>query len=93
MGSVVFPILKQIYGGETNDKSAEQAWRTSFVVPTALAFIVAFSILSFCDDSPKGDYRSRVRAQEIMIASPCNSLLAGFANWNAWALMLQYACW
>ena len=93
MGSVVFPILKHIYGGPTHEKSAEQAWRTSFVVPSALAILVAFAIVNFCDDSPKGDYRSRVRAQEITIASPCNSLFSGFANWNAWALMLQYSCW
>lgn len=93
MGSVVFPILKQIYGGPSNEESAEQAWRTSFVVPTVIAIIVAFAIVYFCDDSPKGDYRSRVRAQEITITSPCNSFLAGFANWNAWALMFQYACW
>ena len=70
MGSVVFPLLKYAYGGESNENSAEQAWRTSFVVPAVLAIAVAFAIIFFCDDSPKGDYRARVRAQEVMIASP-----------------------
>lgn len=93
MGSVVFPLLKHAFGGDSNEESAEQAWRTSFVVPSFFAVVVAIAIISYCDDSPKGDYRSRVRAQEIPISSPCNSLFSGFANWNAWALMLQYACW
>eukprot|EP00562_Extubocellulus_spinifer_P002349 CAMPEP_0178484870 /NCGR_PEP_ID=MMETSP0696-20121128/7978_1 /TAXON_ID=265572 /ORGANISM="Extubocellulus spinifer, Strain CCMP396" /LENGTH=928 /DNA_ID=CAMNT_0020112443 /DNA_START=199 /DNA_END=2985 /DNA_ORIENTATION=+ len=92
MGSVIFPLLKYAYGGDSNENSAEQAWRTSFVFPAVLAIGVAIGIILLCDDSPKGDYRARVRAQEVMIASPCDSLNAAILNWNAWALMFQYSC-
>ena len=91
MGSALFPLFKIFYGYEDSD-SSELAWRTVFVIPAVFSLLAAYTIVYHCDDSPKGDYRERVRQQEITVVSPTASLCAACQNWNVWILLLQYAC-
>ena len=98
MGSALFPLFKIFFKSEDDDdpndgdNSSELAWRTVFVVPAVVSLVVSFVIVFFCDDSPKGAYRERVRQQEIMVVSPIASLCAAGQNWNVWVLLIQYAC-
>ena len=98
MGSVLFPLFKIFYGAEDEDgtsdgmNSSELAWRTVFVVPAVVALVTSYVIVFHCDDSPKGDYRERVRQQEIMVVNPAASLCTTFMNTNVLVLLLQYAC-
>lgn len=98
MGSALFPLFELIFSyedsGDPEDatNSSELAWRTVFIVPTFLSLLTAYIIVYHADDSPKGDYRSRVRQQEIMVVSPSASLCAACQNWNVWILLMQYAC-
>ncbi|CAB9497571.1 affinity nitrate transporter 2 [Seminavis robusta] len=98
MGSALFPLFKLFFSHEDTDdpsdgtNSSEMAWRTVFVVPALVSLITAYTIAYHCDDSPKGDYRERVRQQEIMVVSPSASLCAAAQNYNVWLLLLQYAC-
>ena len=98
-GSVLSPLFELIYS--TNDKdegpisdmsSSELAWRTVFVVPSLVSLVAAYVIVYHCDDSPKGDYRERVRQQEISVVSPTTSLCAACQNLNVLILVFQYAC-
>lgn len=97
MGSVLFPLFELIFSYENDDdpqdgtNSSEVAWRTVFVIPTLLSLLTAYVIIYHADDSPKGDYRERVRQQEIMVVSPTASLCAAAQNWNVWILLIQYA--
>lgn len=97
MGSVLFPLFELIFSYENEDdphdgtNSSELAWRTVFVIPTLLSLFTAYVIVYHADDSPKGDYRERVRQQEIMVVSPMASLCAAAQNWNVWILLIQYA--
>lgn len=92
MGSALFPLFRVFYGWDDSD-SQELAWRTVCVVPAVFSLAVAYVILYHCDDSPKGDYRERVRQQEITVVNPIASLCATAQNRNVWILLLQYgAC-
>lgn len=97
MGSALFPLFKLFFAAEDNDgddgmTSSEMAWRTVFVVPALLALVTAVVIVVYSDDSPKGDYRLRVRTQEIMVVSPIQSLCSTAHKRNTVILFIQYAC-
>lgn len=100
MGSALFPLFQLIFeighdeedGPDDGMSKSELAWRTVFVVPSLVALVTAYVVAYHCDDSPKGDYRERVRQQEISIVSPSASLCYAFQNWNVWILLFQYAC-
>lgn len=91
MGSALFPLFK-LFFGDDDSHSREMAWRTVFVVPAVVSLIASYVIWAHCDDSPKGDYRERVRQQEITVVSPTASLCAAAQNWNVVVLLIQYAC-
>ena len=91
MGSVLFPLFTLFFSGDDSERR-ELAWRTVFVVPAVISLIAAYVIWAYCDDSPKGDYRERVRQQEITVVSPTASLCAAAQNWNVVVLLIQYAC-
>lgn len=91
MGSALFPLFKLFYGGDDSERS-ELAWRTVFVVPAVVSLVASYVIWAYCDDSPKGDYRERVRQQEITVVSPTASLCAAAQNRNVMVLLIQYAC-
>jgi len=96
MGSVLFPLFKEIFKGEDQDgddmTSAEMAWRTVFVVPALIAFIAGYVYLYHCDDSPKGDFTELIRQQQIEMVSPFMALFSAIQNRNVVLLLVQYAC-
>jgi NNP family nitrate/nitrite transporter-like MFS transporter len=99
MGSALFPLFEVMYSIDDNEDgpvsgmpSSELAWRTVFVVPSIISLVTAYVIVYHCDDSPKGDYRERVRQQEISVVSPSTSLCVACENWNVWILLFQYSC-
>lgn len=103
MGSVFFPLLKNAYahssfvntdnsGFNDEDRSAELAWRTVFIIPAIMAFIMSFYCMEFTDDCPKGDYRKRIKTQEISYTPAYAALINVLSRWNVWVLFLQYAC-
>ena len=61
MGSALFPLFQLIFSYEDGDDpdggttSAELAWRTVFVIPTALSLVTAYIIVYHADVSPKGE--------------------------------------
>jgi len=104
MGSFLFPLLRLMYGGhgfvyENDDAapaedntSSELAWRTVFIVPAVLSIGTALLIVFYCDDSPTGSYRERIRIEALVVSSPTESLYKAARNRNSWILALQYAC-
>ena len=105
IGSALFPLFQWFYRGADedvtgqesdgtvgNDASSELAWRTVFVVPAILSIVTALIIVCYCDDSPKGSYRDRIRAENMIMTTPMDSLRRAVKNWNVWILSLQYAC-
>ncbi|CAB9497472.1 affinity nitrate transporter 2 [Seminavis robusta] len=97
MGSALFPLLRWFFRGRDEDEdddalSSELAWRTVFVVPALLSIATALMILLYCDDSPKGSYRDRIKSESLTKASPMESLKKSARNWNVWILTFQYAC-
>jgi len=87
MGSVLFPLFKLIYGG-----NSEQAWRAVCVVPAAAAFITGIILFSFRDDCPKGNYAQLKMNGSMPPVSAAASFRSGSSNLNSWLLSLQYGC-
>jgi len=92
MGSVLFPLFKWMYGGESNPASAEKAWRSVSIVPAVLSLLTALLIFRFSDDSPKGNYDKRKRLNLMPPVSALSSLCDAVKNVNTWILFIQYGC-
>ena len=87
MGSVLFPMFKAIYGGDS-----EKAWRTVAVVPAVVAFGSGIMIYLISDDAPKGNYADMKKHGTMPEVSAAASFRQGAWNFNTWVLYLQYAC-
>ena len=87
VGSLLFPMLKAIYGG-----NAEKAWRTACVVPAILGLVTSFSVIKFSDDCPTGNYSKLKKSNKMENVSAVSSLKDGALNLNTWLLFIQYAC-
>lgn len=89
MGSVLFPLFKQIFSGSENP--AESAWRTVCIVPAVVAFCTAIAIFFISDDAPTGNYSDLKKNGSMPEISAAASFRSGAFNFNTWILFLQYA--
>jgi NNP family nitrate/nitrite transporter-like MFS transporter len=87
MGSILFPLFKVIYDG-----NSEKAWRTVCVVPAVVVFFTGVTVYVISDDSPKGNYKDLKKHGSMPEVSAAASFRAGAVNFNSWLLFLQYAC-
>jgi NNP family nitrate/nitrite transporter-like MFS transporter len=87
VGSLIFPLLKVVYGG-----SAEKAWRTACVVPAFLGLVTSYSVIKYSDDSPTGNYSKLKKENKMQEVSAMSSLKDGVLNINTWLIFIQYAC-
>mmetsp|Transcript_30135 Transcript_30135/g.73228 ORF Transcript_30135/g.73228 Transcript_30135/m.73228 type:complete len:487 (+) Transcript_30135:288-1748(+) len=87
MGSLLFPLFKVIYNGDS-----EKAWRTVSVVPAVVAFGIGVMIYFISDDAPKGNYNELKKHGVMSEVSAAKSFRAGALNINTWLLFIQYAC-
>ena len=58
MGRILFPIFRDYYEG-----SAEQAWRTSCIIPDSVAFVWGCFMPFIADDAPMGNYADMKKVQ------------------------------
>lgn len=86
MGSVLFPIFREIYG------DSEKAWRTVCVIPAIVAFCHGIALYKFSDDAPKGNYSDLKKHGNMPEISAAASFRTGAVNFNTWILFIQYAC-
>lgn len=87
MGSVLFPLFKLIYGGDST-----KAWRTVSVVPAVITFATGIIVYFISDDAPKGNYTELKKHGNMPEVSAAASFRSGALNLNTWILFLQYAC-
>jgi len=87
MGSIIFPILKNLYDG-----SAEKAWRTACVFPAVIGLITAVCVIKYTDDSPSGNYSKMKKQKTMENVNARKSFQKGANNANTWLLFVQYAC-
>eukprot|EP00544_Gedaniella_sp_CCMP2646_P007052 CAMPEP_0202481206 /NCGR_PEP_ID=MMETSP1361-20130828/883_1 /ASSEMBLY_ACC=CAM_ASM_000849 /TAXON_ID=210615 /ORGANISM="Staurosira complex sp., Strain CCMP2646" /LENGTH=823 /DNA_ID=CAMNT_0049108703 /DNA_START=20 /DNA_END=2492 /DNA_ORIENTATION=- len=104
MGSLLFPLLKIVYGGEgwsraqrTHEDqdyatSSDLAWRTSCVVPALMCLIMTYFVIFKADDCPKGNYIKRNREGFMPPVSATKSVIVGMHDFNTWILFIQYGC-
>jgi NNP family nitrate/nitrite transporter-like MFS transporter len=92
MGSVIFPILKYAFGGDSNPNAAEQAWRIAFVFPATLGLIMGSLCWKYSDDCPKGNYIKREKQNLRAPVSAFLSLTSACWEFNTWIFVVQYAC-
>lgn len=87
MGTLLFPLFKNIYGG-----NAEKAWRTVCVIPAFVTFVTGIVGCYISDDAPKGNYTEMKKHGSMPEVSAGASLRHGAVNFNSWLLFFHYAC-
>ncbi|KAL7561699.1 hypothetical protein ACA910_016461 [Epithemia clementina (nom. ined.)] len=87
MGSVLFPLFKVFYDG-----NSEKAWRTVCVVPAVVAFASGIMVYYVSDDAPKGNYSDLKKHGVMPLVSATQSFRKGAVNLNTWLLFVQYGC-
>ena len=92
IGSILLPLFKVIYGETDPSEPAEKSWRTVCVVPGFICCVLAFCLVRYSDDCPKGNYRKRKRLGLMPSVSAGKSLQAASRDRNTWLLIFQYAC-
>ena len=97
MGSVLFPLFKLIYketgdDTDTEDASADRAWRTVCVVPAIFSLVMAFLVIKYSDDSPKGNYKKLQRLRLMPNVEAKKVLKAAASDYNTWLLAFHYGC-
>lgn len=93
MGSALFPLFKLIYGesGLQDDEDvSSRAWRTVCIAPAILSFSMAFFIIKYSDDSPKGNYMKLKRLGLMPKVEAVKALKEASRNYNTWILFIQY---
>lgn len=85
-------------------RASELAWRTVLVIPAVAAIVMAWVVVRYSDDTPKGCVRKRRRAQQPQPQlhppqsqsesrpSWSDNLWRGMRSRNTWVLFVQYAC-
>lgn len=86
VGSLLFPLFKVIYDGDS-----EKAWRTVCVVPAFVTVVVAILLYLFSDDAPKGNYTELKKHGAMPEVSAAASFRSGSRNINTWIMFVQYA--
>lgn len=117
MGSLLFPLVKILYGGKCfgtcsdghvdddavqleYDRPSDLAWRTIMVFPALLSCIMAYVVLRYGDDTPKGNVNYlNAGIQNISHPVPESPLVnmwanirKGATNLNTFLLSFQYGC-
>lgn len=100
MGSIVFPLFKKMYGDEGSatvgeegfDRASDFAWRAACVVPAFFCLVMAFVVVKYSDDSPKGNYKKRKRQGNMPAVSTTANIKVAASNLNTWILFVQYGC-
>lgn len=96
MGSALFPLFKVIYGensdGGEKEDAADRAWRIVCIVPAVLSFVMAYIILKYSDDSPKGNYMKMKRLGLIRDVQAMKALREAARDYNTWLLFIHYGC-
>jgi len=87
MGSILIPIFKAMYGGNSS-----QAWRTVSIVPAVVAFVTGIVVYRISDDAPKGNYHELKAHGVFPPVTVVSSFKSGAVNWSSWILFIQYAC-
>jgi NNP family nitrate/nitrite transporter-like MFS transporter len=95
MGAVLYPLFRKIYGGDSSDPLVEQqaselAWRTILVFPALMCFAMAFAVVRYSDDTPKGNVARLRREGKLQPVSAIDSLRKGASSWNTWILFIHY---
>jgi nitrate/nitrite transporter NarK len=82
-------------------RASELAWRTVLVIPAVMALVMAWVVVRYSDDTPKGCVRTRRHREQLSSPSPqqpqprpswSENLWRGMRSRNAWVLFVQYAC-
>ena len=81
------------------DRASEFAWRTILIFPAVLSLVMAYCVIRYSDDTPKGSIKRRRQEQRArqVIYSPVlltiwENLKTGSRNWNTFLLAFQYGC-
>jgi len=87
VGTLLFPLLKKAYGGDSN-----KAWRTACIFPAFLGLMTAFIVVKYSEDSPRGNYSKLKKIKDMKNVNAWKSFRQGSCNINTWLLFVQYAC-
>jgi NNP family nitrate/nitrite transporter-like MFS transporter len=105
MGTLLFPLFKVIYGGHgyhkgnreedelddnEQDKAGELSWRTILIFPAVASIMMAWVVIRYGDDTPKGNVSSRKTTRERVSLS--DSFRQAVNNRNTWLLFVHYGC-
>lgn len=81
------------------DRASESAWRSILVFPAVLSLVMAYCVVRYSDDTPKGSIQRRRQEQQPQhqIYTPVlltlwENLQTGSRNWNTFLLAFQYGC-
>ena len=82
------------------DRASDLAWRTIMVFPAILSFLMAYVVIRYGDDTPKGNaIHHRDRLQNVShpvppspFATAWNHFRQGATNFNTFLLSFQYGC-
>ena len=78
--------------GTTNDPGTELAWRSVSVVPSLMCMAMAYFVLFYSDDSPKGNYNKMSKEGYIPKVLAGRALHRACGSLNTWILFVQYGC-
>jgi len=103
MGSLLFPAFRAIYansrfvdlddnGEPDSERACELSWRTILVFPALSCVGMAFCVILFSDDGPKGNVLKRRKDNLVEPVSAVRSLRRAGASASAWMLAIQYGC-
>ena len=75
-----------------NDRAAELAWRTILFVPAIMCLVMAYAVVRYSDDSPRGNVVALRKEGALEPVSAFDSLRLAASDWNTWILAVQYGC-
>lgn len=73
-----------------NTRASELAWRTVLVFPALVALVMAWVVVRYSDDTPKGNVYNR--REMLPKVSWSDNLFSGLRSRNTFLLFLQYGC-
>mmetsp|Transcript_38403 Transcript_38403/g.48461 ORF Transcript_38403/g.48461 Transcript_38403/m.48461 type:complete len:469 (-) Transcript_38403:551-1957(-) len=91
-GGVTQFFMAFVYSLFRTSANQEMAWRSSFVVPAIIIFIIGLSIVLFTDDCPKGNYKRLHLSGEKQNVDTKKAFKEAASISDSWILFVQYAC-
>jgi NNP family nitrate/nitrite transporter-like MFS transporter len=70
------------------DRASDMAWRVILIFPAVLSLILAWVVVRYADDTPKGNTSKRLKEPALA----ATSLRLGAFNLNTWLVAFQYGC-